>query len=414
MESVVTISAMPGASQTFMIEEPRGSFLTSAAVQRISYSVFSAISFAGAAVAASFAAGGALPMLFAAVPLAAVSVGLARAAYQLIDYDDPAALARIRVEVLKLPFPEIVLKHGWDNLFGYALIDDQTFERAYAEYVETISFGQLLRYYHEASSALKGSSPLNRFAAAQEYAIPSPECWKEKFEAETKDLLCDAIFTAYPLSDLKAFCLITEAQIEALEKTGKAVQKRNERDAALEREFLGRTLLDKSAFDRAVELARWTYRSHPAHAMLQQVDAEESLAISNLRSCIRARIQNEKSALESFRRAMAPSGGCLSREAHRALRCREGETEQRIAALQREEQDGISRIHWDAALRRLPINQMIYSANAARNAAIALANDEYRIRTMPVRKEVDRLKGDNYEHYKYKIEKLNQLYWTPS
>ena len=410
MQSTVTISTLPGASHPLVVEETSG-FFTSARAQKIGYSALSAIAMSGATFAAALGfATGALPMALIALPLAGISAGLARTAYLLIDYDDPATLARLRSEVWGQPLPEIVAKHGWDKLFGYGLIDAELFGYSFVAQAETLSFADLLRYYHEAASALAQAPRKNRFAAMEEYAVPSPALWKGKFERETEGLRTDAIYMAYPGDDLVAFGLLSGSQKEALIETGKAIRKRDMQDAALEQQFLDRTPLERAALARAIDLAEWTYRSHSAHAQLQQANADELFAISNLESCIRARIQSEKRTLQSFRDALLSRDCCPSPEIERRIQCREAETEQAIEALRHEKRVGIAQIQLNAVLRRAPIEQMLYCAEEARNSSIALAKEEFHIRTLPIRTEIDGLKEENCQQYKEKIDRLSKDY----
>ncbi len=407
MGSVVLMDTLPGASRPQVIEEEWKGYWSPVKAQKAGLCALSALTMAGAAAAVCLVSA---PLVFTAASLAFASVSFAGIAYRLIDYDDQVVLARLREEVWQAPLPEILAKHGWEKLFGYALLDAQNFERAYKDHVETISFPELLKFFHEAEAGLLHAPRLNNFSKMQEYAILPPSLWKEKFELETKEMRCDAILTSYPLEDLKTFSLITEAQQAALEGAGKAIQSKEKCDAALEQEFLDRTPHERMALDRAVELAELTYRSHAAHADLRQIDADECFAVSGLRACIRSRICDETHALEQYRSRLLTSGCCLPPEVQRELCCRERCARSAIDALRREESAGISRIRWDAMIRRQAVMQVLSLAEGVKNTSIAMAKEEFLFRTRPIREEIDARKAENHEQCEQKIKELNKQY----
>lgn len=391
--------------------EVQESYWTDVKIKQVWLYASSALSLVGAAAAGSVALASAPLWGVAAFPLVGLSAGLAWYARGLIDYDDPVVLNRLRGEIAGMPLPAIIKKHGWDKFFGYALLDAPSFERAYAAHVDTLSFADLLRYYHATESKLSQAPRRNRFASVQGYSIPTPFAWKEKFESESKDLRCDAIFKRYPFADLKAFALVSADQLQTLEKTGKAIREKDARHNLLEQQFRDRTPYEHAAQRSAVDLAELNYRSHPGHAMLRQIDVDERFQISELESYTCARIRSERCALESFRSSLLQrGGGGLSECAQQELCCRQAQTERAISCLRAEERDGILRIRAASACRRAPIEETLNFARDVKKRSIAAANEEFRLRTLSVRREIDALHAENRNEYEKKIAELDLVY----
>ncbi len=345
----------------------------------------SAIATVGAVAMSSVA------LVGAAIPLAAVAVASAIYSRSLIDYEDPKILAFLRNEAIHMVLPQVVEKHGWMKLFRYSLLDSIHFQAAYRAYANTIPFTQILALYR---SACSGRSEAR--ADVNRYAIPAPIEWKGKFEQETRLLSCLKIIDSYDVRDLHEYGIITLSQRKVIDTVAKKRLEFSHSEAALEQQFREATLMQHAALSQARAMAEMNYRSHPAHALLCQINCDERNECANVSATINSKICHEQQCLEKHRRDLSSRRcGCLSPEDLNELNCHERKMNAVIRELRCEESAAIGRIGWDFRFRRAKASQLLSVAQDLLNRSNAAADEQFRISTLPERCHIDGLHAHN-------------------
>jgi hypothetical protein len=337
----------------------------------------------GSAVAIGFAVTGpCIPLLGAAIPLFFTAGGLSVYALSLVDYENPAALEKMRREASRMALMPIVEKHGWDKLFRYEILDPAHFESVYRSWSDTASFARLLEVYHQAHDEAV------RQGAAARYAIPQPSDWKSKFEAETASMSCDQIIEKYPLKDLTEFQIISPNQKETLDAAAAERKRYQERYHALEQQFVDETPNQHRSLRLAEERAELTYRSNPFHLMLDQIAFDEARELSHIQQWSRDRTQEIQ--------RLCCNDPCRLQES--------------IRRIQNDEYRGICDIRRNADLKRSFVQQSIDVARKIRNQSVAEAEEQFRISTYPVRVRIDALERDNKAAFDSRIAELDQKF----
>ena len=341
-----------------------------------------AVAGAGCAVVMSSVA-----LLGSAIPLAIVAVATAIYSRSLIDYEDPKILAFLRNEAIHMVLPQLVEKHGWMKIFRYFLLDSSHFQTAYRAYANTISFTQILGLYRSACSG-KSEAGLG----VNRYAIPAPIEWKGKFEQETRLLSCLKIIDSYDVRDLHENGIITLSQRKVIDTAAKKRLEFSHSEAALEQQFREATLMQHAALSQSKAIAEMNYRSHPAHALLCQINCDERNECANVSATINSKICHEQQCLEKHRRDLSSQRcGCLSPEDLNELNCHEIKVNSVIHELRCEESAAIGRIGWDFRFRRANASQLLSVAQNMMNRSNAAADEQFRITTLPERCHIDGL-----------------------
>ena len=161
--------------------------------------------------------------------IAAIALGLY--AYSLTDYKNPDALQAIRKKASGMPLLDVVAEHGWNNVFLYEILESDTLVQAYREHIASLSFKDMLSLYHEASASVY----------SKDYPLPSPKEYQDLFISETKALRCDTLVALYPIEDLRLFDLVSDGQLQILEKVATLNRDFNVCADALDQEFYNRT-----------------------------------------------------------------------------------------------------------------------------------------------------------------------------
>ncbi len=200
--------------------------------------------------------------------LVLTSLFLALYSHSLTDYTDPATLAHIRTEALNQSLTEIVQAHGWQNLFIYALLDEEAFKTAYREQADTLSFERVLVFYREALGNLVQA---RRQGAGADFLIPSPFEWKNRFYLDTERLRIDLVAERFSLSELKAFEILGTEEGALFEEVKREIASYHDSNAALQEQFASRTATEYSLLQSVIEAAELVYAQHPAHRLLRQM-----------------------------------------------------------------------------------------------------------------------------------------------
>ena len=369
---------------------------------------FSGIAMTGAAVAFGVAVSmPCIALLSAALPLAVLSGSMAIYSHSLIDYDDPKILASLRLEAVGMPLTQVVKKHGWAKLFRYSLLDFSHFQSAYRSYANTLSFIGIVDLYRQARNGL-----LEARIGVDLNAIPRLVEWKEKFNRETQTLGCLAIIDRYASCDLLEFGIITASQQKALDAAAAKRKEFNQRSADLERQFKEATPAQHAALKCAREIAELTYRSHPAHAMLSQIDCDECREIANVTRSIAWRIRQERDCFEDYRNRLM-SRCCkagLTSDERDNLACRERIVNETINRLRFEESSTIGRIRYEFGFRRADASGILSVARQLRDRSIAAAEEQFRLVTQPERRRIDGLHAQNQACFTVETAQIDQEY----
>jgi hypothetical protein len=180
------------------------------------YSLIGARAFAGGIFPTSGIA------FLAATPLVAISGFLFFYAYSLIDYQNPNILKQIQEDAQTLPLPEVINKHGWQNLFTYNILAPNAFTASYCNYANTLSFNQILSLNEYVEIQLRNTKRTDLISS---YKIPTPTLWKHKFVEETKHKTPSEIAENYAIEKLKLFEILPSNQIAILEEIKASFEK---------------------------------------------------------------------------------------------------------------------------------------------------------------------------------------------
>jgi hypothetical protein len=413
MSAVTSKLYTPPATEE--VQQPKACGWTDVKIKQAWLGGLAALTALGGAgtVAAGVTAATFTPLIFAALPLFLVSGLCVQHARSLIDYEDPKVLTELRAEALKQSLPQIVEKHGWEKIFRYAILNPCQFEAFYRSHADGLPFGSILTFFHRATRGLEAAISQTPFSAGRKepFTIPSPKEWQTKFHAETSHIRCDKILEQYPLSDLKAFQIVSPKQMKVLDDVVATTEAFSSKREDLNRQFRHETPYEHAALQNAKDLAQLTYRSHPVHAILSQIELDESCNISALRSNIRARICEEENAFKRFENSFYSYGcHCPSFVAQQEINFRRRQMRDVIRNLESREYDGINRIHQEAAIRKIPVIHSKQIAKELRNRALFIANEEFRRATQFVRCKIDALHAKNVAEYETKIVSLEKRY----
>ena len=185
-----------------------------------------------------------------------------------IDYSDPEALEKAREEALQKPLPEVIKKHGWENLVRYSILSPTAFDTSYRAHAKTLSFKDLLLFYIQILEALSA------FKTA--LTAPSPTEWKETFKAETSQMRCDEILKNYPLETLQKYELISPLQKTVLEHTLLTEELFSKWERKLDAQFYYDTRQARYDLEESKKSAKRAYDQHPAHFELRQVQSQKA------------------------------------------------------------------------------------------------------------------------------------------
>lgn len=170
-------------------------------------------------LAAKIIAGGLIPATFlqwtAAAPLVAVSGISIWYATNLVDYDSPEKLERIRKKAQKLPLAEVILQNGWQNVFMHQILSPSQFQDAFRNLANTRTFKELFILAKEATLEL---ATANSSSIGTKFQIPQLVEWKDVFLYETSQLELSEILAEYPLHDLQALNALNPEELKIFEK----------------------------------------------------------------------------------------------------------------------------------------------------------------------------------------------------
>ncbi len=171
------------------------------------------------ALCARILSGSGIPTTFlqwaASTPFLTLSAAALWYAGNLIDYDCPEKLEKIRKNATHLPITDLVNQHGWKNLFVYQILTPAEFQDAFRNFANTRSFKELFAFTKEATMELALASATS---AGQKYQIPPLVEWVETFHHETASLELADILAEYALTDLQALNVLPPQELQLFEK----------------------------------------------------------------------------------------------------------------------------------------------------------------------------------------------------
>jgi hypothetical protein len=347
-----------------------------------------------------------IALLGATIPLAAVAAAAAIYSRSLIDYEDPRILASLREDAAHMDLQQVVKKHGWMRLFRYSLLDAPHFQSAYCAYANMLLFTDILALYHAACSGRKEAG-----VRGDRFVVPKPVEWKNKFDCETQSLSCLKIIDRYAIKDLQKFGIITLTQRKILDTAEKKRMEFNLRESELERQFRDATPMQHAVLSRDIEIAELNYRSHPAHALLLQIDRDERREIVSVSASCDSKICHERQCLEEFRQHLS-NQSCkgLTSEDLSALNCHERKMNEAVHQFRCEEAAAIGRIRCEYEFRRSEASQLLSAARQLMNRSIAAAEEQFRIATLPERCRIDELHEHNQACFCAQMNQLDKDY----
>ncbi|MES2272717.1 MAG: hypothetical protein V4487_00795 [Chlamydiota bacterium] len=193
---------------------------TDGKVKRVWLGVLAAITLIGTTVFTVFAFTATLWFLAPAIPLFLATGAIIWYASSLIDYQNPKELATVRSFAANMPLDAVVKKHGWENLFKYALLSPKQFETSYSAHVQALSVNQMIAYFEEVSlelkSAIQKSAPgsIGSIGSILAFQVTEPKIWKQKLQDEVHGLNFRLLTENYRLGDLLHYGLLTPAELE--------------------------------------------------------------------------------------------------------------------------------------------------------------------------------------------------------
>lgn len=378
---------------------------TDVKVQKIRLYALSGAALVGAGIVACTITPVSLASLAAAIPLTLASGALLWYASSLVDYEDPKELLAIREQALKTPLSDLIKKHSLEKIFSHAILDSEAFETSYKAHANNFSFSGIVSLYKKTKETLDSVKPSHSFT------IPSPALWKEAFLQETKDLNCKQIVSAYPISDLKSFDMLTPQQLSILEKTHAEMDHIKQTTITLERQFLDLTAEEASLLRAAKTAAKLSYQGHPSHALLRQIEIDADLSIAACRSYTQTCIRLEESSFESFQAQLMrerPHG--LTPADVQAIASAEAHKKNVISRLWNNEWSTIADIRNQTAWRKTPLEQARATAKQLRDFSIRQAQERFDLKTMPIRNEINAIHEANRKQHEEKLNQLNAAY----
>jgi hypothetical protein len=347
------------------------------------------------------------PLALLMLPLFLTSGYCAKAAHALIDYEDAKVLTELRKKAQDQSLPQIAEQHGWDKLFRYEILNPTQFATLYRTHADALPFSQILSLYHRADQGLKAAIRQTALSSTEKepFVIPSPTDWKTKFETETENTRCDEILNQYPLADLKTFHIVSPQQSSVLDDVVVAANNFSSKSAQLEDQFVKETPHQHATLQNAKDLAELTYKSHPSHLTLSNIDYEESLSITRLRSAYRSRIRDEERSSQNMEYALRTNhcpfeSSCATDykvERHKY------QTQNAIALLKQERNDRIYQVERYAARSRVSAAAAKQFARELRDRTIAIAEESFQRDTQPMRTKIDAFHAESTADYETKI-----------
>lgn len=226
-----------------------------------------------------------------------------------------------------------------------------------------------------------------------------------QFDRQTQGLRCDAIAQKYRFKDFKKFDFLTTTQIEVLSEAEHECGRMHTRDFELEKQFRDRTPEAHQALRDAEALADQPYVTHPAYEAIRAINQKEHEHKVGLRSIANASRNSIRRSLETVR---------YDNREHETFsdleRYWSDSYWDELCSLEWELKRDIAEAERCFAEERAPFKKAIEPVLEERNRAILAAREEFRIRTLPVRQEIDALKAENRKQYEEKISQLDDLY----
>jgi len=354
------------------------------------------IALTAAIVCTAFAFTATLWLLAAAIPLVLATGALVWYCSSTVDYENPEELAKVRGQALNMTLPEIIQKHGIDNLFRYSILSPKQFEKAYSSYAKTMNMRQLIGYY-EAVAAKLDLLDLQHSG----FHVPEPKLWKEKFRDETAHLNCNEFLSYYPNPDaLLKHNIISKEEREILSEAEKANGLYSGQEEECRTEFDKRTEREREIREKTKDLALRSYYAYEDYDYALNPYRRD---LNVMEQSAKVKIEFEKAR---FAQLSQPTNDEESKQyAQSKLRC-----ENACADIRR-------RLNFDKAFlvanyerAKNSYNMNILSAREIRDRAYLLADEQYTFATKPVRDEIDAKIAKFAEEKNRKLAEINARY----
>jgi hypothetical protein len=409
------MSAIQAVSQhTLPIVQPQAHEMrpwTDVKIQQVWLNAAAALSLIGSVVIVGLAAKTSVNFLPATPFLLLASVFFGSYSYSLIDYDDPHILAGLRSEALQLPLTQVVTKHGWEKLYRYGILSAADFDTSYRTHADSLSFKQLLSFYHQTKKSVDGIARQNPLTDQKPFIVPSPLHWKGKFHLETAGMRCEQIPKQYALDDLREFGILSKTQEKAIHDAVLLRKESVEREAKLDQQFLDRTSRERAGFQHDRDMIELDFNANPIHALLKQCNTDEEHRLSMLHNVVASQIRHEKRAFDQFKDNLLHSrGGFLTvADLETIARC-ERQRNDVISRLKSHERKDAAQISFEETMRRVPLQHSLNCARELRDRSIAAAKEHFTIATLPVRLEINAQIAKTHAEYESKIAALDKIY----
>lgn len=354
---------------------------TDVKIKRLWASVGAALCFTAASVATALVFTATPLYLLGALPLFLAAGILVWYYWNTVDYRDPKELAALRHAASAMPLPQVVEKHGWENLILHQVLSPVQFEQAFAAQAEKLDMLPLLAYHTEAAQQLRSAVLKIPADAAARYKVPALSLWREKYRQETAAMSFHSVLTFYRhhASQLFEHGILSLEEYEIFRDGHNILDHFSARQEECGVEFSKQTVKERQLRNQLIQIAVDAFHANPAEKLLAQLFSDYTKELDRLRSASLHEIAAEQQLLKT-RSFASPSEEQEKRK----------ESERKCKQIE-------SRLDWDLfllkrnyELKQASLRKDCEDARTAKELAIRLAEEQYAQSTKPFGEEADR------------------------
>lgn len=204
-------------------------------------------------------------------------------------------------------FNRLINNYSLADLIQYELLSPATFNRSFIVFADGAPILEIIKCHNLAKAKLRAAHADFNPQFIQQFMMPSPEAWKEKFSAEWGEKEASDIaarFSQY-LPSLLEYRIVGQEEYSILARAKRECEIWEERTSRANREMNLRLQPYATIRDQAKEIADRTYNANSAHAQIRLLNEETRSGEREIEFWFSAQKRNHPHRIAELRRERA-------------------------------------------------------------------------------------------------------------